>query len=364
MIYVLVSEQEEVQQVRKSLNVNEEYVTALRTKSYTDFLTKARLQVTSSSKSPSFDDLSYRYSQILLEPCQEIIPKIIDSTKVLSKYPYIKNLMLKYFDLSAEASSICIQVLDSIIQIQFYYQFLRQAIEASDNYDHCSKQRGQIIPKLKAFSNAANPFTCLGRNNFKLIQEEYTTVLHHLRSRRKKVNRKMKLGKCFKKACGISLTTTCDLAAVTGMALASHTLTFILMGPAVLSFPHKVFCKKVMKLRSLRGKSLIKVGEQLDVAAKGTYILDRDFDTISRTVWRLHDEIEHDKDMIRICLKRRKYKFSVPEVVKELKRSEMWFRKQLNELEEHVCLCLVTINRARALLIKEMSNSSSADDLH
>ncbi|KAL9682160.1 hypothetical protein QQ045_013953 [Rhodiola kirilowii] len=345
-------QQEEVRQVRKSLNVNEEYVSALRTKSYTDFLTKMRLQVrSSSSKSPSFGDLN---SQILLEPCQEIIPNIIESTKVLSKYPYIKTLMLKYFDISAEASNICTKILESIIQIQFNYKFLRQAIEAGDSYNNrCSKQRGLNLSELKAFCNATNPLLCLVRNNFKLVQEEYSTVLHNLRSKRKKVVRKVKLRKWFKKACKVCVTTTCSLAA--------HTLTFILMGPAALSFPYKAFSKKALKFKILRSKTLRKVGEQLDVAAKGTYILDRDFDMISRTILRLHDEIEHDKDIIRFCLKRRNNKFSVREVVKELKKSDMWFRKQLDDLEKHVCLCLVTINRSRALVIKEMSTSCVQD---
>uniref|UniRef100_A0A7N0TEN4 Uncharacterized protein n=1 Tax=Kalanchoe fedtschenkoi TaxID=63787 RepID=A0A7N0TEN4_KALFE len=205
-----------------------------------------------------------------------------------------------------------------------------------------------IISELKAFSSATNPFSCLVRNNFKLIQEDYSTVLHHLRRRREKVARKAKLRKCIKKACGVCVTTACSLAA--------HTLTFIFMGPAsVLSFiPCDAFNPKTLKFKFLRSGSLLKVGQQLDVAAKGTYILDRDFDTISRTVSRMHDEIERNKEITGFCLKRRKCKFSVQAAVKELRKSDVWFRKQLNELEEHVCLCLVTINRARALMIKEM----------
>ncbi|KAK6277147.1 hypothetical protein POUND7_017470 [Theobroma cacao] len=128
------------------------------------------------------------------------------------------------------------------------------------------------------------------------------------------------------------------------------------MAPAVVSFPAKLFKKKLFSFPCLKRGFLRKIGEQLDVAAKGTYILNRDFDTMSRLVSRLHDEVEHNKAMIQICLERREDRFSV-QVVKELKKSNVGVRKQVEELEEHVYLCLVTINRARALVIKEVTTS-------
>lgn len=99
--------------------------------------------------------------------------------------------------------------------------------------------------------------------------------------------------------------------------------------------------------------SLGKVYDQLDIAAKGTYILNRDFETMSRLVARLHDEIEHNRAMVQFYLDRKEDKFSL-QIVKELKKSDVGFRKQMEEVEEHVYLCLVTINRVRALVIKEM----------
>lgn len=115
------------------------------------------------------------------------------------------------------------------------------------------------------------------------------------------------------------------------------------------------YFKKFLRFRLLGSGLLSKVGKQIDVAAKGTYILNRDFDTLSRLVARLHDEVEHKKAMVRFCWERREDKFCL-QVVKEIKKSDVGFRKQVQELEEHVYLCLVTINRARALVIKEMTS--------
>ena len=134
------------------------------------------------------------------------------------------------------------------------------------------------------------------------------------------------------------------------------------MGPAIFSFPVKTFKKKLLDVGFLRSGLLRKVGQQLDVAAKGTYILNRDFDTMSRLVARLHDEVEHNKAMIQFCLDRKEDRVSLQEVVKELRKSDVGFRKQVEELEEHVYLCLVTINRARALVIKEMMAASCVEN--
>jgi hypothetical protein len=45
--------------------------------------------------------------------------------------------------------------------------------------------------------------------------------------------------------------------------------------------------------------------------------------------------------------------------VREFIKSENGFRQQVEELEEHVYLCLLTINRARGLVIKEMTKTCS-----
>ncbi|KAF2291147.1 hypothetical protein GH714_020351 [Hevea brasiliensis] len=195
------------------------------------------------------------------------------------------------------------------------------------------------------------------------VDEEYSSVLHHLKSKRKKLAREMKLISCIHKASGVCITAACSLIAITAVVLAAHTLTAIVMGPAVFSFPIKGLKKKILRFRFLRsGTFLRKVAQQLDMAAKGTYILNRDFDTMSRLVARLHDEVEDNKAMIQFCLESREDKFSL-QVVKELHKSDIGIRKQLEELEEHVYLCLLTINRARGLVIKEMTTSAGIESL-
>ncbi|XP_057858838.2 UPF0496 protein At3g49070 isoform X2 [Cryptomeria japonica] len=94
--------------------------------------------------------------------------------------------------------------------------------------------------------------------------------------------------------------------------------------------------------------------KKLDAAAKGTYILHGDLDTMSRLVKLLNDEIEHSKSIMRICLERMDDKCHAHEVAILLQKSHGYFVQQLDELEEYVFLCFASINRARRLVITKI----------
>lgn len=352
--WVLSSDDKEVRDHHKSLNVKEEYLSALRTKSYGEFFTKAQ-SVVNQSSFPSY--CHHEFSEVLLEPGQETINMAVLDSAFLSKIPELKGLMLMYFDISAEASNICSYLLKSINSVQSNYQFIQRALDTFDDYS--PEQLKLVISELKGFIILNNPFSNPDKHDFKQINDKYTSVLHRLKTMRKKVARKLKLIKYIKKAFGmICITAAGGLIAVAAIVLAFHIIAApLLLAPALfISFPIKRLKKlKTLSFGFLRTGILSKVREQIDVAAKGTYILNRSLDTVSRLVARLHDEVEHKKSMIQFFLERRDDTFCL-QVVQEIKKSDVGFRKQVQELEEHVYLCLVTINRARALVIKEMTS--------
>ncbi|KAG8378098.1 hypothetical protein BUALT_Bualt08G0102900 [Buddleja alternifolia] len=334
---------------KSGLTVNEEYLCAVRTKSYTNFFLKVQLLV---NEPPSSSPLAYNsqpgLSQVLLDPGQEAITSLLESSRLFSNKSSsdLKELFSNYFAISAEASSFCSHILKSLSQVQADYTFVLQAINAVDD---STERFGFFVSELRL----NNPFS---KQDFKKIHEQHSSVLQHLKSKKKKVARKIKMIKCFNKASGVCVTAACGLLVAAAMVLAVHTLTALLMGPAIFSLPMKPLKKKIRNIRFFKYGLLRKIGEQLDVAAKGAYILNRDFDTMSRLVARLQDEIEHNKAMIKMCLERREDRVCL-EVLKEIKKCEFGFRKQVEELEEHVYLCLVTINRARALVVNEISKN-------
>ncbi|KAL3638932.1 hypothetical protein CASFOL_016839 [Castilleja foliolosa] len=359
---------QKMKQSQKSLNVNEEYLCAVRTKSYMDFFLKFQLIVnepSSSSSSPS-NYSNVTFSEILLEPGQETItsilesPSLFSSARLSSSSDGLKSLLSNYFDISAEASNFCSHLLQTLAQLQSDYKFIQRIIATIDddssinNNSNNQAQFSSLFSELRSCVILNNPFSNLNRQNFKNIHSKHSSVLQRLKSNRKKVIRKIKMIKIFNRATRVCVTAAFGLLAAATLFLAVHTLTAILVGPAILSLPIKPLKKRIRNCRFFKCGSLRQIVEQLDVAAKGAYILNRDFDTMSRLVDRLGDEIEHNKNMIRLCLDRREDKLSF-QVLKEIKKYEFGFKKQVEELEEHVYLCLVTINRARVMVVKEIS---------
>ncbi|KAG6390516.1 hypothetical protein SASPL_148254 [Salvia splendens] len=249
------------------INVNDEYLCAVRTKSFADFFVHAQLLLVPSSP-----------SDLLLNPSQETIASLLKSS---GNSRELNSILLDYFSISAEASHLCTNILKTLIHLQTIYR---------------SISNDQIIdPNTISYLLESPLPSGLDRRGFGEIQERQARVLQRLRSSRKKMAGKLRV---------LEFVWGCD--------------------------------------RVMRG-----VVEQLDVAAKGVYILKRDFDTIGRAVERMGGEIEHDRAMM-----------ERGRSVEVLKESEFGVSRQAEELEEHVYLCLLTINRARAMVVREICRSS------
>jgi hypothetical protein len=302
----------DLRSAQKSINFQEEYYKVLRSRSYVDFFNKSQLL----SNQPTIYPNKNIYSEILLEPSQENTTSIVESS-ILSKKPKLKKLMLNYFEVSAEASHICGDLLKSIKQVKYNHKYLQRTLEIMD-YDDFQDKFDQIIFELDSFIITKNPFSNHKNNVFKCISDNHSSLLNHLKLMRKRVARKIKIMKFLKKGCSL---------------LALFMVPTIFLGEIHAQI--------------------------IDIAAKGTYILNRDLDTLSRLVTKLHDEVEHNKEMVQFCLERKYDRFTTLQIVREFIKSENGFRQQVEELEEHAYLCLLTINRARGLVIKEMTKTFS-----
>lgn len=195
-----------------------------------------------------------------------------------------------------------------------------------------------------------DPFISSG-SRIQLIRSGCLNLLKRLESSRDKTRAKLKLINGLTHSSGIlvlALTTTLIVT------IASHAFALIIAGPTLLTGRFKPV--------GLRNK-LTKTVARLDVAAKGTYILSRDLDTISRLVTRINDEVEHVRAMAEFWVGRGSGRVRAgEEVARELRRCEESFSEELDELEEHIYLCFMTINRARNLVVKEILDSD--DPLH
>ncbi|TVU14533.1 hypothetical protein EJB05_38008, partial [Eragrostis curvula] len=277
------------------------------------------------------------------QQCEEEMEALLQglTTHPRTYSPDIDLKMAGYFDASAEATEICVALLRNI-----------KSFLASMSTDlTASTGAGAGL--------ALNPF-CTTRSNFRQIHDKYTSMFRSIRSSHKKVARKLKVMKAIKKLLKIGLVVACGAAAVGAVAAAAHLLFFGLMvGPAAAGLcPIALRKRMTKKTRSSKTGSLLRLREQLDTAAKGAYVLGNDLDTVTQLVARLSDGIERENAMSQYCVEREREGSSVPEMVSELKKSYSNSRMLALELEEHVCLCLATIDRARVLVIQEISKQA------
>ncbi|XP_038703772.1 UPF0496 protein At1g20180-like isoform X2 [Tripterygium wilfordii] len=325
--------------LESKLTVNEEYVQAFRTKSYIEMWGKVQGQIRKTSVD-GIDGLStssphpfYQHlSECVLEPRQETLIEMIKNSK-------FHRLLIDYFEASLEACNVCELLLRSIHQartnhrrIKKVVKLCRKAEESSKTDDSSSQVLSQmvtesIVRELTAFALLKNPLSYISPVQFRKIHDNDLQLLHRLTSKEKKMRRRVKLNRiCKKIAPGL---IACYLS-------------------SLKSVKNKVVCDQRSKTSLLEC-----FAAQLDMAAKGIFILINDFDTMSRLARRLHDEIEHCRDVADLCVKNGKGEI-LKEVVREFQIHQSCFLEQSQELEEHVYLCFNTINRSRRLVIQEV----------
>lgn len=328
------------------LNVNEEYMRAFRTESYTDMLAKVHGDQSSNQElqvdSPAAIHLSHLHEH-LLEPQQETLMTMANGSN-------FHELLLDYFNGSLEAFKTCSLLLDGINQTRKNYMIVQKAFKLGRVV--AEDEHLLVLRELARFAALDNPFAGV---QFGHVHELNRAILGRLNTMHRKVKRRVKLVHFCKWATGVTFLFLIGALTVTALVVVGHTVVGIVCIPPLLSTSLGILRRRrpARPEKGLRRGPLSRLAAQLDAAAKGAYILDRDFDTMSRLVARLHDEVEHKKAVVRICLRSHKGSL-LKEALKEFESSEYCFLEQLEELESHVYLCFLTINRSRRLVLKEL----------
>ncbi|KAM0938903.1 hypothetical protein DsansV1_C22g0173021 [Dioscorea sansibarensis] len=314
-----------------SSNLREEYAKAFRTESYLDFWSRV-LNISSSSSAARLP--SYRlFVDTLLDPDQSTATLIISHAHKLHHHDHHHLLLSDFFSETSNASILCSLLLKDIESIRIKYNYLKTTINTSTPTVDNSH--------FFEFSKTLSP-----RPHFISVQEAVSNLLNKLEKSRKKAATKLKLISRIKRALGLIFIAVMASASVIGVFIALHALLALIALPS---------------FSPASSRWLRRALAQLDAATKGAYILNRDLDTVSRLVDRVQDEVENVLALLRLCLemagdRRRRV---TAEVVRQLKKSDVSFKQKLDELEEHLYLCFMTINKARNLVIKEVVGTSN-----
>ncbi|KAL1309284.1 UPF0496 protein At1g20180-like isoform X1 [Arachis ipaensis] len=356
--------QDEDKSYRKP-NLNEEYLKAFRTKSYVEICKKFQGQLrkirsttglssSSSSSSSTSSPLPFfmHLTEYLLEPRQEVIANMVERSEV-------HHLVLEYFKASLEASQCCDTILQGIHETRIAYAKVTRIIKLSksvlDGIDEDDQPRKAICGDLASFALQKNPLSIISPTMFREIHDKYMVLLHRLKSKRGKVRRMLTIKRVCKKVGGIAIIASYSALVVALIVFAFHSIVGFVAAPCIIGGSFGLMRKRFNFSRTPSSNDNKRLCEQLDVAARGVYILINDLDTMSRMVNRLHNEVEHRRQVADICLKSGNGKFEIlKQVVREFHDYESNFLDQLEELEEHTYLCFLTINRSRKLVMQEI----------
>lgn len=339
------------------LNVNEEYMGVFRTKSYVEMWSKAQGELgetnldklSTSSSSPSFP-LQTHLTECLLEPRQETLLQMMESLN-------FHHLIINFFEASLEACNMCELLLRGIHQARANYQIIKRVLNTSKQFnnfvtDYPDELYSEIYQELARFALCKNPLSIISPAQYRKVHDGNMVLLHRLTSKHKKIRRRAKFNRFCKKVGGYSLVISHSALVIGLLVISLHSIVGLLAAPGLLGFLLCLFKKKTKTEPQVRSR-LETLGAQLDIAAKGIFILINDFDTVSRLVRRLRDELDHHKAVSNMCVRSGNHEV-LREVVQEFRMHESRFIDQLEELEEHLYLSFHTINRSRRLVLDEM----------
>ncbi|XP_058219672.1 UPF0496 protein At1g20180-like [Rhododendron vialii] len=327
------------------LTVNEEYIEALRTKSYTDMFNKVQDQmgeIRSLDRLPSSSSRPFRVrlSDYLFEP------RPAETLAGVTKGSSVHHLIIDYLEASYEASNTCELLLGSVHQARANYRIITRAISLP-NSTH-------VFKELSSFASLNNPMLRISSSQYRDIHESLEFLLERLTMEFKKIRRREKFNRYCKRILGFSLMVSCSGLLIALLVISIHSVVGIVVAPSLTC--SLGLAKKRIELitKGLKKTSLPeRFGAQLEVTAKCVFILINDFDTMSRLVGRLQDEIEHNKAIADMCVRNGKPEVLM-EVVREFKIHQTSFLEQLEDLEEHIYLCFLSINRSRMLVMQEV----------
>ncbi|RLN12910.1 hypothetical protein C2845_PM09G24130 [Panicum miliaceum] len=361
---------------RSPLDVDEEYDSAFKSKSFLDLWSHAHrhLSQTFSFKQSSFKSSAKDYPRhdddeidtaaaleqscsytvlddFVLEPSPEVLVpgRGRGGRQLRRRRRRVETLLIEYFDVTQEACEAFSALLAAIGAARRHHLTLRRLLARLDGGGDVSAARDAIAEHVR-LDNPLSPGCLTG---FHEVHERCGPLAKRLAAAQRRLRRLARAMRVARGTAAAALVAACAGAVVAAAVFAAHAVVGVGAAAAAVGASPATAVRWAAERVSERHYA--RAGAAVDAAARGAYIVGRDLDTVSRMVRRAHDELEHGRDVARIAVRGLGERPLLQEVAREEAECEEDLRAQLEELEEHVCLCLVTINRSRRMVAHEMT---------
>ncbi|XP_074580018.1 UPF0496 protein At3g19330-like [Curcuma longa] len=342
-----------------TINLSRKYMDAVNTNSYKEIwntIHRHHSEEGESSRSagtPSSDGLIAR----VLQPDRASIEEALRGAPP----NHLTRLVSDYFDSSESTSQFCLSLRRVVDRARSMYAPIGELIDllpSADGHHACltHHQCDWAFDRLLEFDRCGNPFPIPSsgeESSFHGMRGCFSNLKQQLDLRLFKARRKRRLAYRATRGIGTCLILFTVGLAIAGAVLASHAIVVIMAGPSVL-------IGGCLPTRDLRGGSRRRLRDymaQLDAASRGAYVLNNDLETIERLVARLHANVESDRELVQLGLDSgRGQQHQIEEVLRQFRRNHPSFLNQLEDLEEHICCFLTSINSSRSLLLRQIQH--------
>ncbi|XP_074566943.1 UPF0496 protein At3g19330-like [Curcuma longa] len=343
-----------------TINLSREYMLAVNTSSYKEIWyeihchrseggeeNSEEVEDSDSAETPSSASLISR----VLKPDQASVEEALRGVPP----DQLTRLVADYFQSSEHSSHYCISLRRAVARAYSLYAPIEELIELISSADSrrarlTNAQCDWAFDMLLEFDRLGNPFpppsgdTC----SFQVMRGRFSDLKKQLELRLLKARQRRRLLRRSAQASGACLIFSTVSLGVTGL----YALVVLMAGPSFLLGG----CLPTRDSLARPRRRIPRDMAQLDAASRGAYVLNNDLDTIERLVARLHANVEGDRELVRLGLENggRDQQHLIVEVVRQLRRNLYSFLHQLEDLEEHICLFLAAVNRARSLLLRQI----------
>ncbi|KAL3722900.1 hypothetical protein ACJRO7_035141 [Eucalyptus globulus] len=328
------------QAVSPTFNLSQEYALALQTDSYNEI--RSALYDLECSEEDWSESTQERVLLRVLQPNRECVGEALRQAKDNA----LTRLVSAYFDHSEKISNLCLSLYRKVHVASVMYSPLKDLLEVlpldADLFtqSHCDR----VYDVFVQFDRHDNPLPSPDSHYFSDVRNCFSQLEQQLGHRCRKSKSRVKFVRRAIAGSALCLFGTVVAAVASAIGVTAHALIAFVSAPCLTMYlPHDKFLKKELSNVA-----------QLDAAGKGC-ALRHDLDSIHRLVNGLHSAIESHRKSIRDQLERGTDKNPILDVVEKLRKDHDKFLPLLDDLKNHIGLCLKYVNRGRKFLLEEIT---------